>query len=126
MNLFFGLLCVVLVVTINFGQLCFAQEFSLGRCPPFPVVQNFDAKRVRVNFESSLNDVTQYLTYFDPSQNIDSLFINEAFDRRHKIFHLLPFQLRDVIYGRPLRYTINSIFWFMNLKTDDFRVKLVF
>jgi hypothetical protein len=79
MNIFFGLLCVVMVVTINFGQFCFAQEFSLGRCPPFPVVQNFDAKRVRMNFESSLNDVPQFLTYFDPSQHIDSVFINEAF-----------------------------------------------
>ena len=37
---FFTVVLVFLVVSTN------AQEFSFGRCPPFPTVTDFDAEKV--------------------------------------------------------------------------------
>ena len=40
---------VFVFLLFHFVTFCFGQEFSFGPCPPFPVVQNFDVKRVNLN-----------------------------------------------------------------------------
>ena len=38
--------CLILVILTVFISSTKAQEFSLGRCPPFPTVKNFEAEKV--------------------------------------------------------------------------------
>ena len=41
-----AIFAAILFTTVQFTSLINAQEFSLGKCPPFPTVKNFDPERV--------------------------------------------------------------------------------